>query len=139
MTKAETTANPRTAAVAEPGIHVAPQKTASKMAATPKRHAPKVRKAARKNEAKPKPAVKKQVKPLSKKAALQARQGSKKATILELLSRTQGATLGELAKATKWQNHSIRGFLSGTLGKKMGLTVESSRNQTGDRTYRLLK
>ena len=46
---------------------------------------------------------------------------------------------GEIAKATDWQNHSIRGFISGTLGKKMGLTVESSKNDAGERTYKLAK
>ena len=46
---------------------------------------------------------------------------------------------GEIAKATDWQNHSIRRFISGTPGKKMGLTVESSQNDAGERTYRLAK
>jgi hypothetical protein len=48
-----------------------------------------------------------------------------------------GVTLAELMAATEWQAHSIRGFLSGTLGKKMGLTVESSKNGLGERTYRI--
>ena len=43
----------------------------------------------------------------------------------------------EIAKATTWQNHSIRGFISGTITKKMGLTVESTKNEAGERTYRL--
>ena len=64
-----------------------------------------------------------------------AREGSKKAIVIELLRRKGGATLAEIAKATDWQNHSIRGFISGTLTKKMGLTVESSKNEAGDRCY----
>ena len=44
--------------------------------------------------------------------------------------------MAEIAKATDWQNHSIRGFISGQLTKKMGLTVESSRNEAGERVYR---
>jgi hypothetical protein len=67
-----------------------------------------------------------------------AREGSKKAMVLELLRRQEGATLAEIAKATEWQNHSIRGFISGTLTKKMGLKVESSKGETGDRTYRIV-
>ena len=59
--------------------------------------------------------------------------------MLDLLRRKGGATLAEIAKATDWQNHSIRGFISGTLGKKMGLTVEASKNDAGERTYRLAK
>ena len=66
-----------------------------------------------------------------------AREGSKKAIVIELLRRKGGATLAEIAKATDWQNHSIRGFISGTLTKKMGLTVESNKNEAGDRYYRI--
>ena len=38
-------------------------------------------------------------------------------------------------KATGWQAHSVRGFLSGTVGKKMGLTVASAKGQDGERSY----
>ena len=68
-----------------------------------------------------------------------AREGSKKAKVLALLERKEGATLAQLMKATGWQAHSVRGFLSGALGKKMGLTVESTKSDTGDRVYRLGK
>jgi hypothetical protein len=47
-----------------------------------------------------------------------------------------GATLKELMKATDWQAHSVRGFLSGTVGKKMGTAVESSPRADGERVYR---
>ena len=47
--------------------------------------------------------------------------------MLELLRRKDGATLAEIAKATDWQTHSIRGFISGTITKKMGFKVESSQ------------
>ncbi len=65
----------------------------------------------------------------------EAREGSKTATVLELLKRPGGATLQELMSATKWQAHSVRGFLSGTLRKKMGLKIESSKGAEGERTY----
>src|SRR5262245_54848818 len=48
-----------------------------------------------------------------------------KERVLERLRRKEGATIIELAEATDWQNHSIRGFISGTLTKKMGLKGES--------------
>jgi hypothetical protein len=64
-----------------------------------------------------------------------AREGSKTATILELLKRPGGATAKELLKATGWQPHSLRGFISGTLGKKMGLTVTSTKGDDGERSY----
>jgi hypothetical protein len=69
------------------------------------------------------------------KQAAGTRQGSKTAKILELLKRSGGATLKELMKATGWQAHSVRGFISGTLGKKMGLTVASVKESDGERTY----
>jgi hypothetical protein len=47
--------------------------------------------------------------------------------------------MAEIAKATDWQNHSIRGFISGQLTKRMGLTVESSKNEAGERTYHIAK
>jgi hypothetical protein len=53
------------------------------------------------------------------------RSGSKTDKILDLLKRPGGVSLKELVKATGWQPHSVRGFLSGTLGKKMRTPVES--------------
>jgi hypothetical protein len=38
---------------------------------------------------------------------------------------------------TGWMAHSVRGFLSGALGKKMGLAIESIRTPDGARSYRL--
>jgi hypothetical protein len=64
-----------------------------------------------------------------------ARDGSKAAAILDLLKRPDGATLAELMKATGWQTHSVRGFLSGSLRKKLGLTIASSKGADGERTY----
>jgi hypothetical protein len=64
-----------------------------------------------------------------------ARDGSKTARILELLKRPGGATLQELMKMTGWQAHSVRGFVSGTFGKKMGLQVESAKREDGERVY----
>jgi len=75
----------------------------------------------------------------TKKAAAVPREFSKKAIVLEMLRRKEGATLAEIAKATDWQNHSIRGFISGTITKKMGLTVESTKNEQGERHYRVTK
>jgi hypothetical protein len=54
------------------------------------------------------------------------------------MKRREGATLVEIAKATEWQNHSIRGFVSGHEIKKLGLKVESTKNAAGERTYRIV-
>ena len=64
-----------------------------------------------------------------------ARDGSKTAKILDLLKRPGGATSKELMKATGWLPHSVRGFLSGTVGKRMGLTVTCTKSEDGERTY----
>jgi len=71
----------------------------------------------------------------SSKAGPRARASSKKADILALLQRRGGATLEELMLATGWQAHSIRGFISGAIGKKMGLAVESAKREGGGRVY----
>ena len=64
-----------------------------------------------------------------------ARQGGKTDRILGLLKQPGGATLSQIMKAAGWQAHSVRGFISGTLGKKMGLTVVSTRTGDGARNY----
>ena len=61
----------------------------------------------------------------------------KGATILELLCRKDGATLGDLTKATGWQPHSVRGFLSAQVGKKLGLKLESTKGEDGQRVYKI--
>ena len=73
--------------------------------------------------------------PKGPKKAAGARDGSKTAKILEMLKRPEGASTKELLKATGWQPHSLRGFLSGTVGKKLGLTVVSAKTEDGERNY----
>jgi len=63
------------------------------------------------------------------------RDGSKTAKVLDLLKRPGGVTARELMKITGWQAHSVRGFLSGVVGKKMGLAVTSNKAEDGERTY----
>lgn len=64
-----------------------------------------------------------------------SREGSKTATVLALLGRKGGVTGAELIEATGWQPHSVRGFLAGTVKKKMGLNVTSSKREDGERSY----
>jgi hypothetical protein len=79
--------------------------------------------------------------PKKAKAAISdgVREGSKTAAVLALIQRAKGATLAEIMDATGWQPHSVRGFVSGTLGKKMGLKVESTKREDGVRVYSLAK
>ena len=146
MTTAETNTPDKAAAVAAQGAHVAPEKAPAKKPTSQKKGAPKANKGAKKAAKQAKAAPKKQAKEkvASKKAAKVKeakvpREFSKKNIILDLLRRPKGATMAEIAKATDWQNHSIRGFISGNLTKKMGLTVESTKNEAGERTYRVAK
>ncbi len=73
----------------------------------------------------------------SRKKAPNSREGSKTAKFLDLLRRSGGATSADLMKATGWQAHSVRGFISGVLGKKMGLKVASTKVEDGERRYSL--
>jgi len=65
--------------------------------------------------------------------------GSKTAAVLALMERTKGATLAEIMDATGWQAHSVRGFISGTVTKKMGRQVTSARRDDGQRVYTVRK
>ena len=100
---------------AKRGAHVAPKKSKPGKKTTPAKKTPKA--------------------PEGEKKSSSARDGSKAAKILELLKRPGGATSKELMKATGWQPHSVRGFLSGTIGKKMGLAVTSTKGEDGERNY----
>ena len=73
--------------------------------------------------------------PKGEKKASGSREGSKSAKVLGLLKRPDGAPLAELMKATGWQSHSVRGFLSGAVSKKLGLTVTSNKTEGGERRY----
>ena len=66
-----------------------------------------------------------------------SREGSKKSEVIDLVRRSQGATLAEIMELTGWQAHTVRGFVSGTLIKKLSLNVESFRSNEKERTYRV--
>jgi hypothetical protein len=61
---------------------------------------------------------------------------SKTELVLTMLRRPEGATLKALMKATRWQAHSVRGFLSAKVGKNLGLPLESAK-RGGERVYTL--
>lgn len=57
--------------------------------------------------------------------------------VLFLLKRADGVTLAAMMEATGWQAHSVRGFLSGTVRKKLGLELLSEITSEGKRCYRI--
>ena len=72
----------------------------------------------------------------TKTSSIQRKSGSKQDKILALLQRPKGATLDVLVKETQWQKHSVRGFLAGTVRKKLKLPLLSEKID-GIRTYRI--
>src|SRR5262249_19618421 len=63
---------------------------------------------------------------------------TKQNRVLGLLRAKNGATIAAISKITGWQRHSVRGFLTGTVKKKLGLTLESEKTKLG-RIYRIVK
>jgi len=68
---------------------------------------------------------------------LKTRNNTKADQILALLKRGNGATLAEMTKATGWQVHSVRGFLSGTVKKRLGLKLIADQTEGKDRRYKI--
>jgi len=71
------------------------------------------------------------------RAAPAAKTGTKQALLIDLLKRKTGATIDEVVEATGWQAHSVRGAISGTLKKKLGLDVTSEKVEGRGRVYRI--
>jgi Protein of unknown function (DUF3489) len=152
MTTAENNATDKAAAVAAQGAHVAPEKTPARKAASQKKGALEAKKGANgaKEGAKAKAAApkkaaktgakasKKAAKPTAAGKSAAPRAESKGAKILEMIARAKGATLAEIMKATDWQAHSVRGFIS-TAAKKHGVKIDSAKNDAGERLYRTAK
>src|SRR6201997_5270134 len=65
-----------------------------------------------------------------------AKRPSKQDEVIAMLRRPEGATVDEGARATGWQRHTVRGVFSGTLKKKLGLTLASATEERG-RVYRV--
>jgi hypothetical protein len=118
--KATTKAN-----VAPRKPHVTPSKGKSAKKTTPAKKGAKAAKGAKTAKTAKKPTG--------------AREGSKAEKVLDLLKQAGGASLKDIMKATDWQAHSVRGFISGTLGKKMGLKIESTKREDGERVYSFAK
>ena len=108
-----------------------------------KSHAPK-NAAPKKGNAKTRPTSRRQLRSAvaEAKAPTQAGQPkvdrvTKQERVLALLSRADGACIAEMMEATNWQQHSVRGFLAGTVKKKLGFSLSSSKAADDVRRYRI--
>ena len=94
-------------------------------------------KAGRKPSKKTKP-VKKAARAKKSTTKPKADRNNKKAEVIGMMKRAKGVTLAEIMEATGWQPHTVRGFVS-ILASKGGEKIESSKNDAGERTYRMTK
>ena len=67
----------------------------------------------------------------------EAKRPSKQEEVIAMLRRPEGVTVDEVARVTGWQRHTVRGVFSGTLKKKLGLTLASAEEERG-RVYRIV-
>jgi hypothetical protein len=66
------------------------------------------------------------------------RSGTKQATMIDMLQRPSGTTIEEMAEATGWQRHTVRGAMSNALKKRLKLTITSSKDEGSARRYRIV-
>ena len=102
------------------------------------------RAASKKRSAKPNAAARSKVTPNVatnelKHYEAKAERVTKQERVLTLLGRTDGASIEEMMLATEWQQHSVRGFSAGTVKRKLGFPLTSSKTKDGARRYRMEK
>ena len=132
----ETTPETAAAAPKEPAEKPAPKKASAKKAATKKAATKKATKPAK--ASKPAKGAKKAGtnKPAARAAEKPAPRETRKAMVLAMIARKNGATLDEIMAATDWQRHTVRGFIS-IAGRDPEIQIESTKNEKGQRVYRL--
>lgn len=64
---------------------------------------------------------------------------TKSSAVLKMLRSASGATIADIMTATNWQAHSVRGFLSGTVKKKLGLQLQKTAGDGDIQRYRIVE
>jgi hypothetical protein len=72
------------------------------------------------------------------KKTVAIRAGTKQAQIIAMLQRPEGATIAEMEEATGWLAHTVRGSISGTLKKKLGLPIAAEKVEGRWTVYRVI-
>jgi hypothetical protein len=75
--------------------------------------------------------------PVAPEQGRKTREGTKQALIIAMLGRPEGASIAEIAEASGWLHHTIRGMIAGSLRKKLGLAITSTKEDERGRIYRL--
>jgi len=57
--------------------------------------------------------------------------------VLNQLKQKDGVSISDMMDVTGWQAHSVRGFLSAVIRKKLGLTLLTEVGKDGIRRYRI--
>lgn len=72
-----------------------------------------------------------------KPETLRCRSGTKQEVVIAMLRAEGGATIDEIMAATGWLSHTARGFMSGALKKKLGLSITSEKVDGRGRRYHI--
>ena len=72
-----------------------------------------------------------------KRTKPRSRENSKQATVIQMLQRSDGATVRQVMETTGWLAHTVRGTFAGALKKKLGLNIVSAKIDGGERVYRI--
>jgi Protein of unknown function (DUF3489) len=75
--------------------------------------------------------------PDAPEARPRVREGTRQAALIGMLSRPEGATIGESMAATGWLAHTVRGAIAGALKRRLGLRVNSEKVEGRGRVYRV--
>lgn len=84
----------------------------------------------------PRPAA---MEPATINQGARATSASKQNLVISRLKTSRGVTLAKLVEITGWQKHTVRGFLSAVVRKKLDLPLISETGKDGSRRYRIAK